>query len=60
MSVEIEPFAQTVVGLKVAVTEGAKPGWPLRLDLVQRNRHTKQVIGGVAVEVNDSEAAGSS
>ena len=60
MSVEIEPFAQTVVGLKVAVAAGAKPGRPLRLDLVQRNRHTKQVIGGVAVEVNVSEAAGSS
>ncbi|HZW43356.1 MAG TPA: hypothetical protein VFF32_03045 [Dermatophilaceae bacterium] len=59
MSVEIEPFAQTVVGLKVAVAAGAKPGRPLRLDLVQRNRHTKQVIGGIAVEVNVSEAAAS-
>ena len=52
MPVEIEPHAQTVIGLKVEVTEQAEPGRALRLDLVQSERRAKTMIGGVAVQVN--------
>lgn len=54
LPIEIEPNAQTVVGLQVEVTEEAKLGGTLRLDLAQRVRQSKTLIGGVAVQVNVS------
>jgi hypothetical protein len=51
LPVEIEPFSQTVVGLKVGVLAGGRPRRPARLSLVQRQRKTRQIVGGVSVEV---------
>ena len=52
LPVQIDRFSQTVVGLRVAVARDAKPGSSTKLHLVQRRRRTKQILGGVAVQVN--------
>jgi hypothetical protein len=52
MAVEIPPFTQKVVGLKVALTSDAKSGQSLKLHFVQRQSATQQIVGGVAVQVN--------
>jgi len=52
MGVEIPPFTQKVVGLKVALPAQAKIGQSLKLHLVQRYSVTQQIVGGVAVQVN--------
>jgi hypothetical protein len=55
LPVRIEPFSQTVIGLKVAVPRDAKPGRSMKLHFVQRRRPTEQIVGGVAVQVNVRE-----
>jgi hypothetical protein len=52
LPVEIPPFTQKVVGLKVAIPAQAKMGQSMKLHLVQRNSATRQIIGGVAVELH--------
>jgi hypothetical protein len=52
MAVEIPPFTQRVVGLKVALRAQAKIGQSLKLHFVQRHSATQQIVGGVAVQVN--------
>jgi len=46
------PFmSQTELGLKVTVPSNAKRGSIIRTHLVQRNTKTKQITGGVALEI---------
>lgn len=52
LPVEIDRFSQTVVGLKLAVARNAEPGSSTTIHLVQRRRRAKQILGGVAVQVN--------
>jgi hypothetical protein len=52
MPVEVSPFTQKVVGLKVAIPAQAKIGQSLKLHFVQRHLTTQQIVGGVAVQVN--------
>jgi hypothetical protein len=52
MAVEISPFTQNVVGLKVALPAQAKIDQSLKLHFVQRHSATQQIVGGVAVQVN--------
>lgn len=51
ISVEILPFTQTVVGLKVALYNQVKIGQLLKLHFVQRHSITQQIVGGVAVQI---------
>ncbi len=55
--VEIPRGTQTVVWLKVAAP-GAKPGTTSTVDLVQRHRRTKRIVGGVAVQVRAADDPG--
>jgi hypothetical protein len=50
--VDVKPISQTVVGLKVASPARTTPGQSVRLHFVQRRRGTRQIVGGVAVQVN--------
>jgi hypothetical protein len=45
-------FNQTVVGLKIAVPQNAKPFQVIRLHFVQRNLKLDRIVGGVAVQIN--------
>jgi hypothetical protein len=49
---DLPPFNQTVVGLKIAVPRDAKPGQVIRLHFVQRSLAAKRIVGGVAVQIN--------
>jgi hypothetical protein len=51
LAVRIPPLTQNVVGLKLAVSEKFKSRKPIKLHFVQRNVKTKQVVGGVAVQL---------
>ncbi|HLP78119.1 MAG TPA: hypothetical protein VK327_14515 [Candidatus Paceibacterota bacterium] len=52
LACEIPPFSQIVIGVKVVVGPRMKPGETVKLHVVQRNCATKQVTGGIAVQVN--------
>ena len=52
VAVEIPPFTQKVIGLKVALTSDAKSGQSLKMHFVQRQSASQQIVGGVAVHVN--------
>lgn len=52
LAVQIPPFTQKAVGLKVAILPGAKLGQSIKLRFVQRNANSRQIVGGVAVQVN--------
>ena len=52
IAVEIPPFTQKVIGLKVALSAQAKGAQSLKLHFVQRQSATQQIVGGVAVQVN--------
>lgn len=58
MAVEIPPFAQKVVGLKVAIPARAKMSQSVKLHVVQRHSATRQIVGGVALQVNVSGRCG--
>lgn len=49
--VKIPPMTQNVVGLKLAVTEKFRTKKYVKLHFVQRNVKTKQIVGGVAVQL---------
>jgi hypothetical protein len=49
--VDLPAGEQIVIGLKAAVRRGAKPGEPIKLHFVQRHVASKQIVGGVALEV---------
>jgi hypothetical protein len=51
LPITIRPFSQTVVGLELAAPLSGRPANPFKVHLVQRNRRTRQIVGGVAVEV---------
>ncbi len=51
LAVKIPPMTQNVVGLKLAVTEKFKTKKYVKLHFVQRNVKTKQIVGGVAVQL---------
>jgi hypothetical protein len=52
LAVEIPPFTQKVVGLKVVIPPGAKLGQSIKLHFVQRSAKRRQIVGGVAIQVN--------
>jgi hypothetical protein len=52
LTFDLQPFDQTVVGLKIAVPRDAKPGQVIRLHFVQRSLSAKRIVGGVAVKIN--------
>jgi hypothetical protein len=52
LAVEIPPFTQKVVGLKVFIPEQAKLDRSIKLHFVQRHSATRQIVGGVAIQVN--------
>jgi hypothetical protein len=51
IQVELPLHSQRSVGLLVRVPKGAPEGTTHRLHLVQRHRKTRQIVGGVALEV---------
>lgn len=51
LTVKIPPRTQNVVGLKIGVSEKFKSKKPVKLHFVQRNVKTKQIVGGVAVQL---------
>lgn len=51
LPVKIPAFTQNVVGLKLAVSEKFTSKKPVKLHFVQRNVKTKQIVGGVAVQL---------
>lgn len=51
LPIKIPAFTQSVVGLKIAVSDKPKKNEPVKLHFVQRNVKTKQIVGGVAVQV---------
>ena len=52
LALDLPPFNQTEVGLKIAVPANAKPGEVIRLHFVQRSLSAKRIVGGVAVLIN--------
>ena len=52
MAVNIPPFTQNVVGLKLSAPWTFKPKRPIKIHFVQRNVKTKQIVGGVAVQLS--------
>ncbi len=52
LTLDLLPFSQTVVGLKIAVPTRAEPGQVIRLHFVQRSLAVKRIVGGVAVQIN--------
>jgi hypothetical protein len=56
LTVDLQSFDQTVVGLKIAVPHDAKPGKVIRLHFVQRSLTAKRIVGGVAVQINVAKA----
>lgn len=52
LRVAVPPRAQALAGFKVAVPRGARPGESFKVHLVQRDAATRQVVGGIAVQVN--------
>ena len=52
LTFDLQPFDQTVVGLKIAVPPDAKSGQVIRLHFVQRSLSAKRIVGGVAVQIN--------
>ncbi len=52
LALDLPPFNQTVVGLKIAVPRDAKPGHVIRLHFVQRSLAAKRIVGGVTVQIN--------
>lgn len=51
MPVNIPAFTQNVVGLKIAVSDKPRINKSIKLHFVQRNVKTKQIVGGVAVQL---------
>ena len=51
LAVNIPTFTQNVVGLKIAASDTPKMNKPIKLHFVQRNVKTKQIVGGVAIQV---------
>jgi hypothetical protein len=49
--VNLPVFSQYVVGFKMIVPENAKKGEVIKTHFVQRNAKTKQITGGIAVQV---------
>jgi hypothetical protein len=60
LPVELLPGRQLVVGLKASVSPRAKPGQTIKLHFVQRHVATKQIVGGVALEVRVAPRGGES
>ncbi len=52
MAVEIPQFTQKVVGLKISIPARTKISQSMKLHFVQRHSATRQIVGGVAVQVN--------
>lgn len=53
LAVEIPPFTQTVVGLKIALAaDVVERAQSFKVHLVQRQAATQQIVGGIAVQVN--------
>lgn len=52
ITVEIPPFTQKVVGLKVSIPGRVKIGHSSKIHFVQRHLTTQQIVGGVAAQVN--------
>lgn len=51
LPVKIPVFTQSVVGLKIAVLDKPKTDKPVKLHFVQRNVKTKQIVGGIAIQL---------
>ncbi|SHG75608.1 hypothetical protein SAMN05428948_1905 [Massilia sp. CF038] len=51
MTIELAPFDQIVMGLKVMVPRDAQPGQVIRLHFAQRSLKGKHLVGGISVEV---------
>ena len=52
LAVNLPSLSQSVVGLKIAASEGIKPTKPLKFHFVQRNVKTDQIVGGVAIQLS--------
>ena len=51
LTIDLQPFDQTVVGLKIAVPQDAMPGQVIRFHFVQRSLSARRIVGGVAVQI---------
>jgi hypothetical protein len=49
--ISLGPYEQLLMGLRVEVPAEAKRGESLRVDLIQRDRSGKTILGGLAVEI---------
>ena len=52
LPIELPPFSQNVIGLKIAVLPEAKRSKSIKVHFVQRNTETKEIVGGIAVQIN--------
>jgi len=52
LPVELPLGTQALVGLRIAVPRDARPDQTFTLDFVQRHAATRQIVGGVAVEIH--------
>jgi hypothetical protein len=52
MPLDIPPFTQKAIGVKIAIPLDAKPGQSIKMHIVQRHAGSKSIIGGVAVQIN--------
>lgn len=52
IAVQIPPFTQRALGIKVAITANAMPEQSFKIHLAQRHTKSKSIVGGVAFRVN--------
>ncbi|HWO10710.1 MAG TPA: hypothetical protein VNN80_14555, partial [Polyangiaceae bacterium] len=51
LPITLAPFSQTHVNLELSAPPHCKPANPFKVHFVQRNPRTRQIVGGIAVEV---------
>lgn len=51
IALELAPFGQVVVGLKVALPRNAQPGQRICLHFVQRSLAARRIVGGIALRI---------
>ena len=60
LMVDVPALTQTLVGLKIAVPANAREGKYAKLQFIQRHRASRQIVGGVTVQITVGAASGKS
>lgn len=56
IDIEVAPFTQKWVGIKISVPRTAKQGDTIKLHVVQRQIKSRSIVGGVAIQINIRES----